>query len=329
MNKIGQKRIKMFHLVIGILVMIIALLIFFGWYYFMAKRNPVEQVWVDNSAPYKYLYSIYDPKVFQRPMGVAADSDSIYVTDSAKHDVVVYDYNGKFLRVIGTPGSAPGQFNYPTGVAAFKNKIFVADFYNQRVQVLNPEGKVLNILPLERDKAKVGPVIMPATLTVDKQGQLYVSDINTQQILVFDHTGNYLRSFGVAGAGAGELSYANGLAVDDEEGLVYISNSNNSRVDVFDLQGKFKTTLTKSVSVSNPKGIAFDAKTSRVYVADTLGHQIQGLEKDGRLYETIGARGIDNGQFNFPNGVFIDAMGRLYVADRENNRVQVFEREAN
>lgn len=325
----AEKRIKTFHLVIGILIMIIVLLIFFGWYYFMAKRNPVETIWVDTDKPYKYLYSIYDPKVFQRPMAVAADSESIYVTDSAKHDLIVYDYNGKFRRVIGSPGKAPGQFNYPTGVAVSDNRIFVADFYNQRVQVLSPKGEVLNILPLERDKAKVGPVIMPAAIAVDKQGQLYVSDVNRQQILVFDRTGNYLRSFGVAGAGAGELSYANGLAIADNEGLIYVSNSNNSRVDVFDLQGQFKNTISKSVSVSNPKGIAFDPKTSRVYVADTLGHLVQGLEEDGRLFETIGARGIDNGQFNFPNGLFIDFMGRLYVADRENNRIQIFEREGN
>jgi sugar lactone lactonase YvrE len=61
-------------------------------------------------------------------------------------------------------------------------------------------------------------------------------------------------------------------------------------------------------------------------VIDTFSHLIRvyDLEQGGRQLFTFGQRGVGNGEFNFPNDLAIDAAGRLYIADRENNRIQVW-----
>ncbi len=322
-----DKKIKVSNMVIVVLVMIIIALIVFGWFYFRG-RSPIDLSLSDPASNYRYLFSIYEPQNLQRPLGVTtASNGEVYVTDSVNHSVAVFDPRGKFKRKFGGLGANQGQFNYPISVIVSGSKVYVADFYNERVQVLTENGESLSIIPAAKDREKIGGSIMPVALAMDHSGNLYVSDVNQQKIFIFDANGNYVKSFGSAGSKPGELSYVNGITIDDDEdGLVYLADSNNSRISVFTKEGKFIRVLEKPGSVSNPKGITFDSDSHRVYVADTLSHVVKGIENTGEMFESVGSRGLDNGQFNFPTGVWIDGRSRLYVADRENNRVQVFDR---
>lgn len=325
--RLKQKKVERKDLIIAILVFLIIALIFFGWYYFKAKRNPLPDI-SGPGATYQYQFSIYEPKILKRPLGVAVSPwGDVVVADSVNHRLAVFGPDGQFKKTLGGPGSGPGQFNYPTSVAVSGNKIYVADFYNKRVQVLDLNGKQLSVFPSAQDRQQIGPVVMPVTVATDRRGNLYVSDLSVQRILVYDAQGKMLRSFGKAGTSPGELSYVNGIAVDDAgDGKIYLSNSNNGRVDEFTMDGKFIRTLSASRRLSNPKGIAFDMENHRIYVADVFIHQVLGINSDGNIFETIGGRGFDPGKFNFPTAVAVDDQGKLYVADRENNRIEVFER---
>lgn len=323
--KLSRKKIGKKDLIIAILVFTILALIFFGWYYFRAKRNPFEELPVLNSN-YQYRFSIYDPKHLQRPLGVALSAaGDVFVADSVNHHIAVFDPNGAFLRNLGSYGAGSGQFNYPTGVAVSGHKLYVADFYNQRVQVLDLNGKQLSVIPSARDRQKLGPVVMPVTVATDSKGNLYVSDLSSQRILIFNDTGELMRQFGKAGSNRGELSYVNGIAVNDG-GKIFLANSNNGRIDQFASDGTYIGTVPGSKELTNPKGITINPNDRSIYVADIFSHRVLGFNAAGNVFEAIGARGLDVGTFNFPTAVAIDAQGRLYVADRENNRVQVFTR---
>ncbi|PKM80352.1 MAG: 6-bladed beta-propeller [Firmicutes bacterium HGW-Firmicutes-14] len=326
-EKIRNKKVNKKDLVIVILLFIIAALIFFGWNYFRTKQNPISIDIAPSAKAHKYLFSIYEPGVLSRPLGVAVSQwGDIIVADSANHRIAIFDANGKFTKFIGKMGQGPGEFNYPTSVAVHGGKIYVADFYNQRVQALNFNGEQLSVLPNSRDTREIGSGIMPVTLAVDKNGKLYVSDVSQQKILIFDDKGRFTGSIGNGGSGDGQISYVNGIAVNVDSGEVCLSNSNNSRIDVFTLEGKYMGQRLGPKQVANPKGIAFEESTGMLYVADTLAHRILVSDREGKIVEYIGRRGLDSGQFNFPTAVAIDKRGRLYVADRENNRIQVFDR---
>lgn len=59
---------------------------------------------------------------------------------------------------------------------------------------------------------------------------------------------------------------------------------------------------------------------------DTLGHRVLAYDIGGpvRLLFSVGSLGVGEGEFNYPNSIAVDKEGRLFVTDRENDRVQVW-----
>jgi DNA-binding beta-propeller fold protein YncE len=76
-----------------------------------------------------------------------------------------------------------------------------------------------------------------------------------------------------------------------------------------------------------PTAVAF-GPAGEVYVSDGYNHsRIARFTKDGRFVDEWGKRGAGEGEFRTPHGVCVDSEGRVYVADRENARVAIFERD--
>lgn len=76
---------------------------------------------------------------------------------------------------------------------------------------------------------------------------------------------------------------------------------------------------------ARPTAVAF-SPSGDIYVADGYDHgRIVRFDSDGCWLGSFGERGLGRGQFEVPHGIAIDADGRVYVADRDNARVQVFE----
>ena len=74
-------------------------------------------------------------------------------------------------------------------------------------------------------------------------------------------------------------------------------------------------------------GMAVDAARNRIYIADTKGHRIMVTDFEGNLIKTIGRRGGEPGDFNYPYAVAVGPEGRLYVSDAGNFRIQVLDSE--
>jgi DNA-binding beta-propeller fold protein YncE len=76
-----------------------------------------------------------------------------------------------------------------------------------------------------------------------------------------------------------------------------------------------------------PQGVAVDAATGHVLVADDDNHRIVEFLPDGTYVRQIGSYGVGDGQFRFPYDVGVDAHvpRQLYVADNNNHRVQAFD----
>jgi sugar lactone lactonase YvrE len=111
-----------------------------------------------------------------------------------------------------------------------------------------------------------------------------------------------------------------------------VSDSNNGRVAIFAPDGSVLAQINRGAAegeLSMPRGMAIDDE-ARLYVVDAINQQVQiydlrGLSSAGPKYlATIGAEGIGDGQFEFPNGIAADSRGRVYITDRVNNRVQIW-----
>ena len=84
--------------------------------------------------------------------------------------------------------------------------------------------------------------------------------------------------------------------------------------------------LNDSVSLEQPTGIAYSAVNKQFWVVETKAHRISVLNENGKLIRTLGERGSDAGQFNYPTYIWIDKFGTIYVVDAMNFRIQVFDK---
>jgi sugar lactone lactonase YvrE len=155
-------------------------------------------------------------------------------------------------------------------------------------------------------------------------------------VLRFDPSGQLAASFG-----AGMFVFPHGIHVD-RGGSVWVTDARGrdgkgQQVFKFSPDGKVLLTLGKAgvtgdgPDVFNQPSDVAVAPNGDVFVAD--GHdensnaRIVKFSKDGKFIKTWGKHGSAPGEFEVPHGLAFDSRGRLFVADRGNNRIQIFDQE--
>ncbi len=291
----------------------------------LTRIIPDAQV-IEQVVPPRYLFSIYH---VNEPFGVATspDGNNIYVTElGGERELKVFDRSGNLVNSSNpTDSVVPGRAPLYISVNA-DGMVFVADRNRHGISIYSPDGKYLREFLPNGDSNFVWN---PIGSTFDKDGNFYVTDVTGGQhrVLVFNPSGALIREFGKQGTGPGEFMFPNGVAVASD-GRIFVANGNLGRVDIFNNAGSFLSTFaqgTSAGSVGIPRGLAIQG--DRLYVVDTAGHMVQVFsivrEKPTYLF-SLGGQGNKDGQLSFPNGVALDVTGRVYVADRKNNRVQVW-----
>lgn len=79
--------------------------------------------------------------------------------------------------------------------------------------------------------------------------------------------------------------------------------------------------------INKPTGIAFNNSKNEIWIIQTGKHNILIINKKEKILKTIGSRGKEKGEFNFPTSIWIDKKGKAYVVDAMNFRVQIFDSE--
>ena len=182
-------------------------------------------------------------------------------------------------------------------------------------------GKPSEVLEFLIGKERIETLRRPNGVVADSDGSVYVAESEMHIVFVFDNTKKTLRFLGM-----GRLSAPIGLAVNNKAGIIYVSDSQQHKIFCID-----KNTDNVVMSIGGPSefkrptGLAFDEEREKLYVADTQNHVVKVFAKDGSLLSTIGKRGNNDGEFNFPSYLALDRNGRLYVVDSFNFRIQIFD----
>jgi DNA-binding beta-propeller fold protein YncE len=165
---------------------------------------------------------------------------------------------------------------------------------------------------------------------VDAQDNVYVFQRSeSKPIEVFDRDGKLLRSWG-----DGMFTTPHFLRVDPA-GHVWVTDRGHQQAFEFDGSGKLLMTLgTKDVTGDNESQTAFNgtadvavAKDGEIFLADGEGPntRVVKFSPDGKFVSWWGGKGTEPGKFNVPHSIAIGDDGRIYVADRSNNRIQIFD----
>jgi sugar lactone lactonase YvrE len=163
---------------------------------------------------------------------------------------------------------------------------------------------------------------------------------NLDMVFQFDLEGRLLRSFG-----AGEIAWPHGMFVD-REGNVWITDALGFGqqpagighvVKKFSPEGRLLMTLGRQgvagdgPDVFSKPADVLVAPNGDIFVADghaaTGNNRIVKLDRSGRFIKEWGTTGGDHGQFRDPHALAMDSQGRLFVADRANSRIQIFDQD--
>ena len=169
-----------------------------------------------------------------------------------------------------------------------------------------------------------------AAIGTDRHDNVYVFNRSEHPMVVFDRDGNFLRSWG-----EGMFPRAHGLHIDSDDNL-YCTDDGDHTVKKCTPDGKVLLTIgIPGRPAAFMSGEPFNRCTHTalsprgdIYVSDGYGNAcVHKFTPDGKLIKSWGTSGTDPGQFNLVHNVVTDADGWVYVADRENHRVQVFDGE--
>jgi peptidylamidoglycolate lyase len=162
------------------------------------------------------------------------------------------------------------------------------------------------------------------------------ADFTNTQPLEFDPIVRYSRRSGsFSGAfGRGLFTVPHGLSVD-HDGMLWATDVATHQVWKLDPRAGGKMMLklgdgrasSGRSSFNKPTDVAVDRTSGDIYVADGYGNsRIVVFSSTGAYLREWGSAGAGKGQFRVPHGIAIDSRKLVYVADRENSRVQVMRR---
>jgi sugar lactone lactonase YvrE len=163
----------------------------------------------------------------------------------------------------------------------------------------------------------------PRGIGVDTKGFIYVADTGNSRIQIFKPDGTFDRAFGEAGSGSGQMGEPNGVAVSDA-GDIYVTDAKSHKLMRFKPDGSFdKEWRGPEGGFYGPRDLAF-GPNKQLYIIDQGGTRIARFDAATEEFTAFGGAGSGEGQFNEPTGITV-ASNMVIVADKDNNRIQMFD----
>ena len=168
-------------------------------------------------------------------------------------------------------------------------------------------------------------------VAVDSQDRVYVFSRGEHPLMIFDREGSFLTSWG-----EGQFKRPHGITLGPRDTL-FLADDGGHAIYQFALEGKLLMTIgtpgkaaefMSGQPFNQPTKVALDPKSGELFISDGYGNaRVHKYTADGKYLFSWGGPGMGPGEFNLPHSVALDKEGRLFVADRENLRIQIFNRE--
>jgi DNA-binding beta-propeller fold protein YncE len=167
-----------------------------------------------------------------------------------------------------------------------------------------------------------------SAVALNSKGHIFLFQRTKPMLSEYDAQGTYLRSLG-----EGVFTHPHGLRIDPEDNL-WTTDDGSHLVLKLSPEGRVLMVLgRKGVAAESdwlfnqPTDVAF-AKNGDIYVADGYGNsRVVKFDRTGKFLKAWGKYGSGPGEFNLPHTIAVDRQGNVYVGDRENMRIQIFDAE--
>lgn len=252
-----------------------------------------------------------------QPEGVACTNTSLLVADTG---------NGRLLRYTLEQGTVKGgteikipELPYPTRVQmTTKGEIFALDGKTHRIVRLNADGMFKGYLDLKGAGSDTATIVK--SFRIGASDEIDLLDVHSGRVLVTTPEGQILQQISLPG----NHGFFSGIATDDR-GTIFLIDSVNAMLFSAPKDANTFSPLTKSMReyLNFPTNLTVSPR-GLIYVVDQNGGSILLLGPDGSVKGRKLSRGWDEGLLYYPTQLCVNEDGMAFVADRSNNRVQIF-----
>jgi hypothetical protein len=253
------------------------------------------------------------------PEGIACGSDGqVVVGDTGNDRLLRFRYRDK--AVSGGSEIKLAQLSSPARVQLnSKGEIYALNAIERRIVRLSSQNELAGVL--EFDGVPAPATVVPKSFTIDAADRIYVLDVFAARVLVFDPQGQFQRAL----AHPPGTGFGSELAVDFAGNLLLLDSvrrrlySAGPEATSFGPLGgdltEFLATLPTYLAAS--KGV--------IFVVEGPGSSIVGFGRDGSFLSRQLSMGWSEGSLNHPGQLCINDRDDVFVADRDNSRIQVFQ----
>ncbi len=274
------------------------------------------------TAKFRQLVSIYADDQgggLNLPEGVGCGANGkVVVADTANDRLVRFTYVDKTVAggsVIKIPElSAPSRVQLNS-----KGDIYALDGKNRRIVRLGPEGEFKGALTFEG--APPPAAVIPKAFTIDPLDNVYVLDVASARVLVVDAKGLFQKALPFPS----DIGFGSELAVDAAGGVLLLDSidrrmffAEKAATAFAPLGGDLSEALaTMPTYLTTSKGSTF--------VVEGSGSSIVSFRRDGSFMARQLNLGWAEGSLNHPSQMCINDKDEVFIADRGNSRIQVFQ----
>lgn len=252
---------------------------------------------------------------FKNPVALAVGLNSeLYIADKGNQRIIVMEEDGRFSMVFGGPGSGRAELGEPVGLDIAPNgNVFIADQGKQAVLVFNSKGEYLYTI------SDAKGTLVPLCIKTDKKGNAYVFDRAAKKFRVYDSQGKKIKEFP-----SRKLITDNSITaidIDPDKGRIFGVSSDRSEYYEF-TEDNIMT--YEAGEVNEPGGIVYNRSKRLVFISDAYNNKIVVYDEQGKYLGEFGKTGNGMSEFRQPGGMAFDETGKMYVADRGNNRIVIY-----
>jgi DNA-binding beta-propeller fold protein YncE len=297
------------------------------------------------------------------PGKILADEKTkrLFISDSNHNRIIITDFNGKLLEVIGN-GNASAKdgsytnatFNRPQGLALSNEKLYVADTENHLLRRIDLQKKTVETIAGTGNLkdftgiggiAKTTPLRSPWDLEI-VENELFIAMAGSHQIWVMDLVSNKIQAYAGTQYEARLDGYREDSAFAQPSGIIsdgknlFVADSESNIIRQINFKdGEVKTLVGgdlfsfgdvdgfgDDVRLQHPLGVAL--YNGKVLIADTYNHKIKILDAKNQTVKTflgtgkVGQNDGKNPSFYEPAGLSV-ADGKLFIADTNNHAIRV------
>lgn len=251
----------------------------------------------------------------RQPEGVGCSKTQLVVADTGNGRIVRYDITGTSLTPVAS--IVLPQFPYPIRAQLdSKGGIYVLDGKLRKVGRVSPSGEFTGYVDLQ---TVPGGTVIPRSIRVGSDDDLFVLDIFSARVLVLDAAGKLVRAIKFPA----EFGFFSDLTIGPG-GKIFLIDSVGKRLYAAPKGADVFQAASESLEehLNFPSSLAVDGN-GYIYVIDQNGSGIVILGPDGSFRGRHLSMGWKNGFLRYPSQSCIDENGNFFIANRENNRIEV------